>query len=247
MPTRNRIRSAVSAAALAGMLTACATSGNRVSTGFGGKSPTADVGLATRAMVALNANDLPSAVALAERAVEKTPMDAGFRGLLANAYFASGRFASAEQAYKDALSLYSNQPQLILKLALVEIALGKSDEAVSFLEAGRSALSPADYGLAMALAGRAAEIVPVLQAAAQQRDADARLRQNLALAYALSGDWVNARVVASQDVPADQIDARVQQWMQIAGPMKPAQQVAALVGVTPATADPGQPVRLALV
>ena len=247
MPTRTRFRSAVSAAALAGMLTACATSGNRVATGFGGQSPTADVGLATKAMVALNSNDLPTAIALAERAVEKTPMDAGFRGLLANAYFAAGRFASAEQAYKDALSLYSNQPQLILKLALVEIALGKKDDAVAFLEAGRSALSSADYGLAMALAGRAADVVPMLEAAAQQRDADARLRQNLALAYALSGDWVNARVVAAQDVPADQIDSHIQQWMQLAGPMKPAQQVGALVGVTPAAADPGQPVRLALV
>ena len=44
---------------------------------------------------------VPTAIDLAERAVAKTPDDAGFRALLGNAYFAGGRFASAEAAYKD--------------------------------------------------------------------------------------------------------------------------------------------------
>jgi hypothetical protein len=72
------------------------------------------------------------------------------------------------------------------------------------------------------------------------------VRQNLALAYAFSGDWINARTVAEQDVPADQIDARIHQWMQLASPAHPSDQVAALIGVTPAASDPGQPIRLAL-
>jgi hypothetical protein len=67
------------------------------------------------------------------------------------------------------------------------------------------------------------------------------------LTYALSGDWTNARTIAAQDVPANQLDARLQQWMHLAKPGKASDQVASLVGVTPAGRDQGQPVRLALV
>jgi len=237
--------SAISLLAAASVMTGCAASQSRVATGFGGKA-NGEIGLATRAMAALNSNDVPAAIGFAERAVAKTPNDAGFRALLGNAYFAGGRFQSAEAAYKDALTLYSNQPQVVLKLALVEVALGKNGEALSFLEAARDVLDPADYGLAVALAGRPADALPVLETAARAPGADARVRQNLALALALAGDWTNARTVAAQDVPADQVDARIHQWMQLASPKKPSDQVAALVGVTPAAVDPGQPTQLAL-
>lgn len=76
--------------------------------------------------------------------------------------------------------------------------------------------------------------------------ADARVRQNLALAFALAGDWAQARAVAAQDLPADQVDARITEWMSFAKPGSSNQQVAALIGVSPAANDPGQPVRLAL-
>jgi Flp pilus assembly protein TadD len=239
-----RFGSAVSAIIVASMLGACATP--QVKTGFGGKAEDVDVGVATRALAALNSNNIPMAIALGERAVAKDPHDAGFRTLLGNAYFAAGRFWSAEAAYKDSLTIYSNQPQVVLKLALVETALGKNDQAVSFLEAARTVLDPSDYGLALALAGRPADAVVVLDAAARLPGADARVRQNLALAHALAGDWTEARTIAAQDVPAGQLDARIEQWMQLAKPARPGDQVAALVGVTPAAVDQGQPIRLAL-
>jgi D-alanyl-D-alanine carboxypeptidase len=237
--------SAISLLAAASVMTGCAASQSRVATGFGGKA-NEEIGLATRAMAALNSNNVPAAINFAERAVARTPNDAGFRALLGNSYFAGGRFQSAEAAYKDSLTLYSNQPQVVLKLALVEIALGKSGEALSFLDAAKDVLDPADYGLAVALAGRPADALAVLETAARAPGADARVRQNLALALALSGDWTNARTVAAQDVPADQVDARIHQWMQLASPKRPSDQVAALVGVTPAAVDPGQPTQLAL-
>jgi len=244
MSSPHRFGSAVSAIVLASMIAGCAAPQQK--TGFGGKAADENVGLATRALMALNAQNVPAAVDFAERAVEKSPNDAGFRALLGNAYFAAGRFWSAEAAYKDSLSLYSNQPQVILKLALVETALGKKDEAVAFLQAGRSVLDASNYGLALALAGDAPDAIQVLDAAARQPGADATVRQNLALAHALSGDWGEARTIAAQDVPADKLDARIQQWMQLASPKRPADQVAALVGVTPAASDQGQPIRLAL-
>ena len=247
MAKPSRIGSAVSFAALATVLGGCAASPDKIQTASYQKGkPDGDVGLATRAMAALNANDVPRAIDFAERAVAKTPSDAGFRALLGNAYFAGGRFASAEAAYKDALSIYEAQPKVVLKLALAQIAQGKAGDAVASLNQNRGQLDAADYGLALALAGQAADAIPTLEAAAREQGADGRVRQNLALAYAFTGDWAKAKTIAAQDVPASQLDARLQQWMQLAKPARAADQVAALTGVTPAATDPGQPVRLAL-
>ena len=82
--------------------------------------------------------------------------------------------------------------------------------------------------------------------AARAQGADARVRQNLALSHALVGDWTAARIVAAQDLTADLVDARIKQWMSLATPAHSYDQVAMLVGITPAAADPGQPVRIAL-
>jgi Flp pilus assembly protein TadD len=241
-----RSSSTASIVVLASILAGCAApqAGSGAATSFGGK--VGDVGLATRAQIALNANKVPEAIQLAEQAVAKAPTDAGFRALLGNAYFAGGRFRSAESAFKDSLNLYPNQAQVMLKLALVQVALGKKDQAVATLNEARPALGESNYGLAMALAGHSAEAIRVLEPAARDANADATIRQNLALAYAFAGNWDNARAVAAQDVPAGQLDTRIRQWMQLASPKSPAEQVAALVGVTPAAIDEGQPVKLAL-
>ncbi len=246
MSKANRFGSAASLLAMTAMIAACATTAPKVESDFVKRSGD-DVGLASKAALALSAKDYPNAILYGERAVARTPDDAGFRALLGNAYFAGGRFHSAEMAYQDALSIYSEQPQVVLKLALAQIALGKNAAALNTLAVGRFTLSAADYGLALALAGKPGAAVDVLQAAARDTGANARVRQNLALAYALSGEWTQARTVAAQDVPADKLDGRIQQWMQLAKPQTASAQVAALVGVTPAAVDAGQPVRLALV
>lgn len=233
--------------ALALVLGGCAMTHTPKSSGlYDTRVDTGNIGIASRALAALDANKLPEAVALAERAVANSPTDAGFRSLLGNCYFAAGRFASAEGAYRDSLTLLSNQPQVVLKIALVSVAQGKNAQAIAFLDAAKNVLDPADYGLALTLAGQPQQAADILQQAAQQVGADARVRQNLALALAFSGDWIGARGVASQDLPADQIDARIQSWMQLAKPTHASDQVAALTGIRPAAIDPGQPVRLAL-
>ncbi|HEX6604514.1 MAG TPA: tetratricopeptide repeat protein [Sphingomicrobium sp.] len=246
MTTPFRFGSAISLVALATAISGCAAPHGRTATlSIGGKA-SAEVGLATKALMALNANDPATAITYAEQAVQAKADDFTMRALLGNAYFAAGRFASAEAAYKDSLSLFSNQPHVVLKLALAQIAQGKSGEAVAYLDAARNVLEPADYGLALALAGRTPDALAVLQTAAREQGADARVRQNLALAYAFAGDWTNAKIVAAQDVPADQLDARIQQWMKLSKPVHASDQVAALIGVSPAASDPGQPTRLAL-
>ncbi|MFL6745698.1 MAG: tetratricopeptide repeat protein, partial [Sphingomicrobium sp.] len=236
-----RFGSALSAVALASMVAGCAAPTSRSSSVKAGK---ANLAYGLRAQMALGAGDLVSAVDLAEKAVESSPKDATYRALLGNVYFASGRFASAEAAYKDTLSL-AGDPQVVLKLALVQIAQGKNGEALSILQSAGGAIEPADVGLAMALAGQPGEAIQVLEPAARAQGADSRVRQNLALAYALSGDWTAARTIAAQDLSAALVDSRIEQWMTLAKPARPSDQVAALIGVSPAAADPGQPVRLA--
>ncbi|MFL6849060.1 MAG: tetratricopeptide repeat protein [Sphingomicrobium sp.] len=239
-----RFGSAISVVALATAIGGCAAP--RHSARSASSQPSGEVGLATRALAALASNDPATAISFAERAVARTPNDATLRTLLGSAYFATGRFASAESAFKDSLSLNANQPQVALKVALAEIAQGKNAEAVALLDSGRAMLDPADYGLALALAGRPVDAIAVLEPIARADGAEARVRQNLALAYAFSGDWTNAKAIAAQDVPADQLDTRMQQWMRLATPARPSDQLAGLIGVTPAATDPGQPILIAL-
>jgi D-alanyl-D-alanine carboxypeptidase len=249
MTKPNRLGTALTAASIVALAAGCAGPGNlgaRSASIFGGKVDDSNIGLATRAQVALAGNEIDKAISLAERAVDNSPRDAGFRALLGNSYLAAGRFTSAEAAFRDSLSLLGAQPQVVLKLALVQIAQGKTAEAREILAFGQSILDPADVGLALALAGDAATAITVLEPAARTVGADSRIRQNLALAYALAGDWQQARVVASQDVPADQLEARIQQWMVLAKPARASDQVASIIGIQPAAADPGQPTRLAL-
>ena len=242
-----RTRSAASLAVLASMIAGCAAPQAHVGAAshVSGKSD-GEVGYATRALMALNSNNVPVAIDFAEKAVEKTPKSAELRALLGNCYFAAGRFKSAEAAFRDSLTLQPVQPQVVLKYALVQIAQGKNREAVALLNEARPILETSDYGLALALAGRPADAVAVLDPAARERGADATVRQNLALAHALAGEWEQARIIAAQDVPANLLDQRIDQWMQLATPKHASDQVAALVGVTPAAADAGQPVQLAL-
>ncbi|GAA4039487.1 hypothetical protein GCM10022281_20450 [Sphingomonas rosea] len=235
---------AATSIALALTVTGCAMGGKRTS--FGGKADNANIGMALRAQAALEGGDVASAVGYAERAVANTPDDAGFRALLGNAYLAAGRFRSAEAAYADALAMVPNQAGVPLKLALTQAAQGKGDAALATIDTYSQMIDPADAGLAMALAGRPGAAVEMLDSAARQPGADARVRQNLALALAMSGDWVRARSIAAQDVPGDQLEARMAEWAKVAQPGQSAAQVALLIGVAPVAGDPGLPVKLAL-
>ena len=245
-----RISATLTAIGLVSALAACSTPGSKQAmTGntLFGKVDSANIGLATKAQMALAVNDIATATSLAERAVEHSPSDAGFRALLGNCYLAAGRFGSAEQAFSDSLSLIQNQPQIVLKLALTQIALGKGDNAAKLIASAASMIDASDAGLALALAGHPNEAIAVLEPAAREVGADARVRQNLALAYAFAGNWDSARVIAGQDVPGDQIDARMKDWMKLASPAQPMTKIAGFLGIAPAASDAGQPTRLALV
>ena len=150
----------------------------------------ANLGLcALRAQMALAANDYASAVSLAEQAVESQPAATlGFRGLARQCLFRGGRFASAEAAYSDCAVARAEPAAGHPEAALwSQIAQGKNDEANC---ASRSlpracSIRPTTVSRWRLPAVRTKRS-QVLEPAARAQGADARVRQNLALAYALS-------------------------------------------------------------
>jgi Flp pilus assembly protein TadD len=201
--------------------------------------------LADQAQHALAKREAVKAVKLAESAVALDPRNAEYRVLLGQAYLLSGRFTSAGQALTDALTLDPGNGRAALNLALARIGSGDWNGAVATLNEHAQQIPAADLGLALALAGQAPKGVEVLGNAVRQPEANAKTRQNLALALALAGRWREAQQVAAVDLPSDQVDARMVQWIKFARPENAYDQVAALLGVQ-VVADKGQPVELAL-
>jgi Flp pilus assembly protein TadD len=189
--------------------------------------------------------DYAKGLGFAERAVELSPRDVGYRMILADLYLKNGRFQSAEATFADVQQLDPSNTRASFSIALARIALGRPAGAIAELDRLAETASPADIGLAYALAGDPRRAIELLEPAARAAGASGRTRQNLALSYALAGDWEKARVTAAQDVSPADLGPRLQQWAALAQPGGGATQVAALLGVTPAQ-DDGQPVRLAL-
>ena len=199
-----------------------------------------------RTQIAVQQGQFAEALALAERVVELAPRDAGYRMLLGDLYLKNGRFVSAEAAFSDVLTLDPRNPRASLSLALALIGQGKTQRATAQLEELAETAAPGDVGLAFALAGDPRRAVALLEPAAREPNATGRVRQNLALAYALAGDWQKARVTAAQDVSPADLSQRLAEWAEFASPSNSRNQVAMMLGVTAAAEDAGQPVRLAL-
>ena len=205
---------------------------------------TEDIAAAQRA---LRQRRWPVAVARAEQAVRLDPDDGARRTLLGTAYLRAGRFHAAAQTFEEALALRQADRPTALHLVLALIASGQHEEAQAALSRHAALLPAADRGLALALAGQPAQGVEVLMAAMRVPGADARTRQNLALALALAGEWPDAYFLVGLDLPPAQARQRILDWMRFARPAGSADQVAALLKIAPAAAaDPGRPEALAL-
>lgn len=200
---------------------------------------------ASDARVALEAGKASKAVSLAEAAVAGSPRDAGYRALLGQAYLGNGRFASATAALTEATELGAADSNTILSLALAQIAQGKNGQAIALLTEHRDTVPASDLGLALALAGDSEGSIYVLNEAARAKGADARTRQNFALALALSDRWAQARIIASQDLSAAKLEGRMAEWSKLAAQPNAQVRIASMIGTT-AQQDAGMPVRLAL-
>ena len=197
------------------------------------------------AHTAMVAGQIGSAIRHGEAAVAAQPQIAAYRITLGQSYLKAGRFASARDAFADALTLDDGNGRAALHLALAQIATGDWAGARKTLDAHATTIAVGDRGLAIALAGDPAAAVELLAPAARSPEADAKLRQNFALSLALAGRWREAHTVVSVDLAPADVDKRILEWASFAQPKSASDQVAALLGVTPAF-DPGQPAALAL-
>jgi len=225
------VSTALTGALLAGCTTAAAPSANLS---------------ASRAQAALAAGKHDQAVRQAEAAVLAEPRNAAYRAMLGSAYLEAGRFASAATSFDDAMQLGDSSPRTALSLALAMTGEGKYAEASALLNEWEDQIATADLGLALALAGQPERGVALMSGAIRSGENTAKMRQNLAFAYALGGRWREARLMAEQDVPAGEVSARIEQWAALAQPQAWQQRVASLLSVPAGIADAGQPVQLAL-
>lgn len=209
------------------------------------ENPSRAARTADRAETALERGRIERAVTLAEAAVLLAPNDADHRSLLGQAYLASGRFQSAADSFGAASQLGAFDSRTVIGHSLALIAIGQSSEAIALLDSNAQALPASDYGLALAMAGQAERGALVLTDVVRAGGSTARDRQNLALAYALSSRWLEARLIAAQDLVPDQVQARMTQWAQLAQADSPAVRVSSLIGTRPAN-DSGMPQQLAL-
>ncbi len=248
MNKRMIMAASVSALILGGPMVGCTANGGGVASAsdragaLAAKSAAGDAG---RAQSALTKHDGLAAIGFAERAVATMPGSAEYRQLLAQSYIQGGRFSSATQAYADVLALSPTNGKAALNLALAQVATGDWQAARTTLTTYQAIIPAGDRGLAMSLAGDTAGGIAVLTEQARSPEGNAKVRQNLALSYALAGQWQEARVVAAADMAPADVDARLEQWAAFAQPAHASDQVAGLLGVK-AVEDHGQPVALAL-
>ena len=201
---------------------------------------------ASQAEQALVSGKHKQAIDHAEAAVLAEPRNAAYRAMLGSAYLDAGRFASAETSFSDAMQLGDASARTVLSLSLALSAQGKYRDAAALLNAREGEIATADLGLALALAGQPERGIHLMGNAIRGGDNTAKIRQNLAYSYALAGRWREARLMAAQDVPADQLDARIEQWALMASPDAWHARVAKLLDVPVGVRDAGQPVQLAL-
>jgi len=185
------------------------------------------------------------ALSAAEQAVAANPRDAAARAALGRFYLREGRFLSAATALGDAVTLGDTGNRTLLALALAQVGSGQDGAALLTLEQGKSTIPVVDLGLALALAGEPDKGAAILADAVKAGDGSEKLRANLAYAYALAGDWAQARNLISTDLPADRVDARMTEWAAKAKPEASRERVAGLLGIA-IKADAGLPAQLAL-
>jgi len=232
----NRMLGFAAGTALAGvLLSGCASAG--------GKPASLS---ASRAEVALAVGKTEKAIRHAEAAVMADPRNAAYRATLGSAYLDSGRFASAAATFRDAMQLGDASTRTVLSLSLALTGEGRFTEAAALLNEQGNAIATSDLGLALALAGQPGRGIHLMENAIRGGENTAKMRQNLAFAYALAGRWREARLMAEQDVPADQVSSRIEQWAMLAQPGAWQLRLAGLLDVPAGVIDTGQPTALAL-
>lgn len=139
------------------------------------------------------------ALPVLERAAAQPGADWHVHSALAAAYDQQGLFDQAQSEYAAALKLQPNQLSVMNNMAMSIALHGDLKKAEQML--------------------RTANALP-------QASSEPRLRQNLALVVGLQGRYDEARKIASEDLPADQVEANLEYLKQMSSQPNTWQQLA---------------------
>jgi Flp pilus assembly protein TadD len=148
--------------------------------------------MAEAAKVKLATGQIDDAIKLLEQAVAADGKDWKSRSALGLAYDRVGDYAHADQCYKDALAIAPDNASVLN-----------------------------NYGLSRAMANDLDGARALLLRAVASPNADMRVRQNLALVYALGGDMAKAEELTRHDLPPALANQALDYYRQLAAAATP--------------------------
>jgi Flp pilus assembly protein TadD len=160
------------------------------------------------------------AAALFRDVLEKRANDQTARRGLAMALISMGQPDLAERQLEAALLADGRDYRTLNAYGVVLDMTGRHAEAQAHYRQGIE-LAPDylplrnNFGLSLAISGQPEEAIGQLAPLATSRDADGRVRQNLALAYAMNGDLENCLLVSRKDLSEQSAQRQLQYFMQL--------------------------------
>ncbi len=168
----------------------------------------------------LSAGAPDEAAALFRDVLEKKAGNQAARRGLALALISMGQPTLAERQLDAALLADGRDWRTLNAYGVVLDMLGRHAEAQAKYRQGIE-LAPegvalrSNFGLSLAISGNSQEAIAQLAPLAQSRAADGRVRQNLAFAYAMGGDFEDCLLVSRKDLDEHSAQRQLAYFMQL--------------------------------
>jgi len=160
--------------------------------------------------------------------VERGQADGPVWYSLGKTMLAQGRFEEALAAFNSAAGSMGDDARVKSGTAISLAALGRTGEAIAAFQAGTDTLTLSNKALVLAATGRAEAAVRILEPVMQTGRGTSRDRQNLAMAYLLSGREDEAHRIARLDLDIATTNDTFTFYRSLAS-LQPAQRMQALV------------------
>lgn len=156
--------------------------------------------------------DAPGALGVLKDAATLQPNNGELLKELGNGYIAAGQPKEAITAYERAIAAMPDDPRAYNGKAVALDMMEKYGAAQEYYaQALAHAGEDTDYihnnqALSLIMLGKYEEAIALLETLVEKADVTPTMRQNLALAYGLSGKKDKARIIAGKDLTSQQID-----------------------------------------
>lgn len=150
---------------------------------------------------------------------------------IANTYIKLGQPSDALKTIDDALAIKSNEPLLYNSKGVALDMLGRYQHARNAyataieLDPNLTMIVDANLGMSYISTGSYSKAITLLRPLADQPDATAAVRQNLSLAYGLSGNSESARHYAEKDMSTADAEDNTKFYKMIVSKQRPASSI----------------------